>query len=74
MNFMNNGKMERGNGKLNTALSLMIEENHGKNPNQFGEHQDLNSKLSEYESSVMNFDRRYTTLSQTALHHRPELE
>ena len=56
----------------------MVEGNYEKNPNQFGQHQDLNSELSKYESSVTNFDRIYTLRIQnfimTALHSRRELE
>ena len=37
----------------------MTEGNQEKNPNQLGQHQDLNSELSEYESSVMNFYQHY---------------
>ena len=36
----------------------MTEGNHEKNQNQFGHYRDLNSELSEYESSAMNFERR----------------
>ena len=46
MNFMNNGLMD----KSNTAFALIIEGNHEKNPNQFGQHRNLNLELSEYES------------------------
>ena len=42
----------------------MTEGKHEKNPNQFGEHRNLNSDLSEYEFSVMNFDRRYAQYIQ----------
>ena len=42
----------------------MTEGNHEKNPNEFGQHRDLNSELSEYESSVINFDRRYALCIQ----------
>ena len=42
----------------------MTERNHEKNPNQFGQNGDLNSELSEYESSVMNFDRKYAQCIQ----------
>ena len=35
----------------------MSEGNHEKNPNQFGQNRVLNSELSEWESSVMNFDQ-----------------
>ena len=42
----------------------MTEVNHEKNLNQFGQHLDLNSELSEYESSVMNFDRCYALCIQ----------
>ena len=42
----------------------MTEENHEKNPDQFGQHRDLDSELSEYLSSVMNFDRRYALCIQ----------
>ena len=45
--------------KKTAFFALMTEENHGKNPNQFGQYRDLNSELSEYESSVKNFDRCY---------------
>ena len=48
----------------------MTEGNHEKNPNQFGQHQDFNSGLLEYESSVMNVDRRYA-LHVQKLHHSP---
>ena len=34
------------------------------NPNQFVQHRDLNSELSEYESSVMDFDPRYSLCVQ----------
>ena len=37
----------------------MTEGNHEKNTKQFGHHRDLNSELSDYESSVMNFYHRY---------------
>ena len=33
----------------------MSEGNQEKNPNQFGQRRDLNSKLSEYESNAVNF-------------------
>ena len=46
----------------------MTEGNHEKNPSQFGQHQDLNSELSEYESSVTNFDRRCTLCIQKLYH------
>ena len=36
----------------------MPEGNHENNTNQFGQKRNLNSELSEYDSSVMNFDRR----------------
>ena len=42
----------------------MIEGNHEKNPNQLRQDRDLTSELSEYESSVMNFDRRYALCIQ----------
>ena len=42
----------------------MTEGNHEKNTNEFGQHRDLNSELSEYESSAMNFDRRYVLCIQ----------
>ena len=48
----------------------MTRGNHEKNPNQFSQHWDLNSELSEYESSVMNFDRR-CALCIHKLYHRP---
>ena len=50
----------------------MTEGNHEMNPNQFDQYRDLNTELSEYESSVMNFDSK--TLSQTALHSQREME
>ena len=50
----------------------MTEGNHEKNPNQFGQHWDLNSGPSEYESSVMNFYRRYALCIQN-LYHRQHL-
>ena len=37
----------------------MTEGNHEKKHKQFGQHRDLNAELPEYETSVMNFDRRY---------------
>ena len=36
----------------------MTEGNHEKNHNQFGQHRDLNSEISEFDSRVMNFYRR----------------
>ena len=50
----------------------MTEGNHEKNPNHFGQQRDLNFKLSEYESSAMNFDRRYALCIQK-LYLRPHL-
>ena len=52
------------------TYALMTERNHEKNPNQFGQHRDVNSELSEYDFSVMNFDRRYALCTQK-LYHRP---
>ena len=51
-------------GRRSTTFALMIEGNHEKNPNQFVQHQDLNSELSEYESNVMNFDWCYALCIQ----------
>ena len=48
----------------------MTEGNHKKNPNLFGQHQDLNSDLTEYESSVMNFDQRYALCIQNFITNR----
>ena len=61
------------------VFALKTEGNHEKNPNQFGQYQDLNWELSDYESSVMNFDRDYALyvqklISQTAFHGRRMLE
>ena len=42
----------------------MSEGNHEENPNQFGQHRDFNSELSECESSVMKFNRRYALCIQ----------
>ena len=42
----------------------MTEGNLKNNSNQLGQHQDLNSVLSEYESSVMNFNLRYALCFQ----------
>ena len=42
----------------------MTEGNQEKKPNQFGQHWDLNSELFEYESSVMNFNRRWALCIQ----------
>ena len=38
------------------ATMFMTEGNYEKNFNQFGQHQDLNSELSQYVCGVMNFD------------------
>ena len=48
----------------------MIEENNKKNPSQVGRHRDLNQGPPKFESSVMNFDRRYALCVQN-LYHRP---
>ena len=39
------------------AFALMAERNHETNPNQYVQHRDLNSELSEYEYIVKNLDR-----------------
>ena len=41
----------------NILYLLMTDENLEKKSNQFGLNRDLNSELSEFEFSVMNFDR-----------------
>ena len=46
----------------------MTEGNHEKNPNHFGQNWDLNSELSEYESSVMNFGQRSALYIQKLYH------
>ena len=46
----------------------MTEGNHKKNSNQFGQSRDLNLELSEYESSVMNFDQRCALCIQKLYH------
>ena len=48
----------------------MTEGNHEKNLNPFGQHRDLNSEFSEYESTVMNFDQRYALFIHR-LYHKP---
>ena len=50
----------------------MTEGNHEKNLNQFGQSWYMNSKLSEYESTVMLC--AFKNLSQTELDSRQELE
>ena len=46
----------------------MTEGNHEKNPNQLDQNQDLNTEFSEYESTVMNFDRRCSLCIQKIYH------
>ena len=56
----------------------MTDGNYEINSIKFGQHRDLNSEHSEYESSVMNFDRCYALCIQKlmiyALHSWLELE
>ena len=40
------------------------------NPDQFGQNRDLNTELSEYEYSVMNFDHRYALYIRKLYHWR----
>ena len=42
----------------------MTEGNHENNHNPFDQHRNFNSEFSEYETSVMNFDRRYALCIQ----------
>ena len=48
----------------------MTEGNHENNPNYFGQPRDLKPKPFEYDSNVMNFDRRYALCIQK-LYQRP---
>ena len=56
----------------------MPEGNHEKKSNEGGQNRDLNSELTEYESSLMNFDRRCVLCTQSfsidAFHSLRELE
>ena len=55
--------MGRGNVNPTQHLPWWLRET-TKNLNQFSQHLDLNSELSEYESSVMKFDERYALCIQ----------
>ena len=62
--------MNRGNVNPTQHLPWWLRETTEKSPEHFRQNQDLNSELSEYECSVMNYDRRYV-LRIKKLYHRP---
>ena len=60
--------LNRGNVNPTQHLPWWLRETTKRTPISFDQHRDLNSELSKYKYSVMNFDRRYAVCIQKLYH------